>query len=189
MEIEKISSKVGIAFMRVIKERNMYEKFVKTFKNQLNKMGMLNNNREVSFDDVMRRVVSQAQKNVEEIKRRVNGDMMFMPTERKDAYDLSIAIINELIHMFLEPITKDKRLLGVYGQDMFDLTCSSLFGNEYSEDMTNMEKLKGKENDNEMQEINMFDDDDEVEIDFVDDDVEYDDDCGSYCGSDFYLFD
>lgn len=171
MEIDKITSKVGIAFMRVVKEHNMYDKFVKNFKKQLNvRKG---DRKEYSFNDIIDNIVVKAQRNVSEIRSRVGSDLKHMPQERKDVYDLTIGIVNELIHTFLEPITEDKRMLGLYGQEMFDLACNSIFGMDYENDMMSIGESRHKHTDEEMFEIQDEFDDDTVEFDIFDDDEEY----------------
>lgn len=59
-----------------------------------------------------------------------------------DKYEKVTMMINHMIHFFLERGGIDSRKLGMIGQEIFDLSCYAIYGDEFIEDMENMQQPK-----------------------------------------------
>lgn len=183
MDINEISRKVETSFLRVVKEQRIYSEFIRTFENKRVKFNSSTHNRCKTFRDITNCLIKKAQSNVNEIQNHNNANAILPSKSRKEAYDLIIGLINELIHLFLEPLVQDKRRLGLYGQEMFDFTCNQLFGKDYEDDMMAIGGERNAEIDENF--------DDNIEYEFVDDDyAEYrddDDELEVFDSADYYV--
>lgn len=119
---------VGKAFIRVVKNHNLYNVFVSSFKRlrgqkigERNPFGEFND-----FHTLMSKVENVVN----------SGKSSFMGHHGVNSdYDKIGAMINHLLHFFLENGGVDGRRLGMYGQEIFDITCYSLYGDKYLDEM------------------------------------------------------
>ena len=122
---------VGRAFIRVVKNHNLYNVFVSSFK-RLRGQRMGARNPFGEFND-FHTLMTQ-------VENLVNGGKSsFMGHHAVNSdYDKIGAMINHLLHFFLEKGGVEGRRLGMYGQEIFDIACYSLYGDKYLDEMDKM---------------------------------------------------
>ena len=136
MKFKKVNDKqmrnvVGRAFIRVVKNHNLYNVFVSSFK-RLRGQRMGDRNPFGDFSD-FHTLMTQVEKLVN------GGNSSFMGHHMiNNDYDKIGAMINHLLHFFLEKGGVDGRRLGMYGQEIFDIACYSLYGDKYLDEMDTM---------------------------------------------------
>ena len=116
-------------FIRVCKNHNIYNTFMKSFNNVMrqrsdrNPFGQFGNIFELS-------------KKLEEFTEREYSKH----ASRNDDYERVTMMINHMLHFFLEKGGVDPRQLGMLGQEIFDLTCYGMYGEKYLKDMQMMQR-------------------------------------------------
>lgn len=136
MKFKKVNDKqmrnvVGRAFIRVVKNHNLYNVFVSSFK-RLRSQRIGDKNPFGDFSD-FHTLMTQVEKLVN------GGNSSFMGHHMiNNDYDKIGAMINHLLHFFLEKGGVDGRRLGMYGQEIFDIACYSLYGDKYLDEMDTM---------------------------------------------------
>ena len=118
---------VGRYFVRVCKNHKIYGVFRKSFYNVMRSRSDRNPFGEFKNIHEMLDKVSDFTEKEYEHHRRTN-----------DKYEKVTMMINHMIHFFLEKGGVNPRRLGAIGQEVFDLSCYGLFGNEFIEDMERM---------------------------------------------------
>lgn len=141
MNINKIDNQqirtiVGKAFIRVMKNHNYYRLFIKSFNDlknyvndERNPFGRFNDFNSMMF-------------NIENFVARhdmKNMNRTCLVASREATYNKIIAMINHMLHYFLEQRGVDGRRMGMLGQEVFDLSCYTLFGDEYLSDMERLD--------------------------------------------------
>jgi hypothetical protein len=63
-----------------------------------------------------------------------------------DKYEKVTMMINHMMHFFLEKGGVDPRRLGMIGQEIFDLACYGIYGDEFIEDMEKMQQQQQMQN-------------------------------------------
>lgn len=117
------------AFLRVVKQYKLYPIFQKMYFSRCapnrpsseDRIGGYNN-----MDELMEQVKHQAQREFESHSREGND------------YERITFIINVLLRTFLERGGVSPQKLGMYGQEIFDLACYRLYGDQYLDDMNNL---------------------------------------------------
>ena len=126
---EQIRDAVGKSFLRVVKNHNLYHTFIKGFRD-LGSRGSSDRNPFGKFSNFDELMVG--------VERCVdNGGGMSHPPIA-NLYDKIGAMINNLLHFFLERNGVDSRHMGMYGQEIFDLSCYKVFGEQYYEEMDSL---------------------------------------------------
>lgn len=124
---------VGRYFIRVCKNHKIYGKFktsffkVMRYRSDSNPFGNFKNVCEM-FNMVNDFTEREYEKN-----RRTN-----------DKYEKVTMMINHMIHFFLEKGGVNPRRLGMIGQEVFDLSCYGIYGDEFLEDMERMQQEQPK---------------------------------------------
>lgn len=135
-EANDIKTAVGKSFIRVMKNHNLYGVFISSFnkmqrdtRNRSNPFGYFD-----SFETLMNRIDKFTNEHLdEELHSRL------MSSGNKD-YDKITSMINHMLHFFLENNGVDVRKLGMFGQEIFDMSCYSLFGDNYVKQMDKVNK-------------------------------------------------
>lgn len=138
LSIEEVSQVVACSFLRVIKTYHHYETFKKAFK-QFNPYGRdpldgmdrhaptSNTMHDQSkFGRLMSRITDVAMK-----------DLTHAP-QRGDKYNEITMIINALLRHTLEKNGVPMQQLGLLGQEIFDMTCYQIYGEEYLNEMDSL---------------------------------------------------
>lgn len=134
MKLKNIESKtvrnvVGKAFIRVVKNHNYYNLFVNSF----NKLKSYNSSEKNPFGNF--KDFDTLMKGIENFSKRTFDEERRFPSSGNAIYDKITIMINHMLHFFLEQNGVDSRRMGMYGQEIFDIACYSLFGEKYLEDM------------------------------------------------------
>ena len=117
------------SFLRVIKNYDMYHIFKKQFDARRNSSrGEGNVGGFGNLAELMLQIEQIAHKEME-----MSGRM-----HHNQNYDNITFLINVLLRNFLEKGGVPPQKLGFYGQEIFDLTCYALYGEQYLNDMDNM---------------------------------------------------
>lgn len=129
---DEIFSKTRQYFVRVIKEKKVYPNYMqamnKWMKEYLEHKGIHDYNNAYSqcFETIYKHAVDE-----------------FKHHPRQTPYELITSYINCLLRNICEGrMGINPRILGTYGQDIFDATCYALFPNDYAKDMETMEELQ-----------------------------------------------
>ena len=119
-EIE-ISKLVCEYFIRICKNKKIYKQFKKQFKT-------LNRESDNPFYEI--KSVFEMPNNIIKFTKDNSRDVI------ENNYDLITNIINHILYFFLDRgrIVNGSKI-GAYGQELFDLTCYSLYGDKFLEDM------------------------------------------------------
>lgn len=129
IEANTVRNVVGKAFIRVVKNHNYYGLFVNSF-NKLKNYNGSERNPFGSFKDF-----DTLMKGIENFSLKTMLDERRFPSSGNDVYDKITVMINHMLHFFLEQNGVDSRRMGMYGQEIFDIACYTLFGDKYLEDM------------------------------------------------------
>lgn len=138
---------INKAFIRVLKIHDLYGQFLSEYtKNRYDIVSLsdINNtnltNKECSFQDIISQIDTKICQ-----KMAISKEITELP--KLVAYERLTHIINKLLNTFIEPIFSDYRKLNIYGQEIFDLICVSIFGEEYLNEMKKRPLLNYVEND------------------------------------------
>ena len=116
---------VGNAFLRVLKNYKLYHLFQQGFQNRRkggdSKIGGYKN-----LNELMAQIMVVAEHDYEKM------------AHDKNKYEYITFIINTLIRVFLEPAGVPPQKLGFYGQEIFDLVCYKMYGDQYLEEMNTL---------------------------------------------------
>lgn len=116
---KKIKNVVGKSFIRVIKNHDLYNLFI-TSCNSQKKDSPFNNF--TTFQELMDQVEEYTINNKDKFFRE------------NDKYGYITTMINHMLHFFLEIKGISPHLLGLYGKEIFDLSCYTLYGDEYKDE-------------------------------------------------------
>ena len=125
---------VGQYFLRACKNHDLYKVFKESFhrvrasRGDRNPFGQFNNYREM--------LVCMSNFTNNESSRHHSSE---------DNYQKVTMMINHMLHFFLEKGGVDPRRLGAIGQEIFDLSCYGLYGDQYLIDMENMHNKQEEE--------------------------------------------
>lgn len=126
-----IKEKVNGYFLRVLKDKGLYVKFKSFYSSQNNRKMRCIELKRHGYLAMVDRLFNDAKHEFDEHGRS------------HDDYELITFFINYLLRKFLESNGVDPRRLGMIGQEIFDLTCNSLYGDKYKSDMEEMNKRNG----------------------------------------------
>lgn len=126
-QVYDIETIVGRCFIRIIKNHNNYPLFKKRFLQIQNKDG----NPFGQFYDYNSFIQNLSKVTQKEVRRESNR------------YEFVTMMINHLLHYFLEKGGIPPQRLNSYGQEIFDLSCYTAWGDEFIRDMEAMKKQMG----------------------------------------------
>lgn len=115
---------VGNAFLRVLKNYKLYHLFQQGFQSRKTQDSSISGYR--NMDELMSKIMIIAERDYEKMARE------------KNKYEYITFIINTLIRIFLEPAGVPPQKLGFYGQEIFDLVCYKMYGDQYLEEMDSL---------------------------------------------------
>lgn len=124
---------VGRYFIRVCKNHKIYDVFKKSFYNLMrsgndrNPFGQFRN-----INEMLNKVSDFTEKEYEHHKRT------------NDKYEKVTMMINHMIHFFLENGGVHPKRLGMLGQEIFDMSCYGMYGEDFLDDMERMQKTHPK---------------------------------------------
>lgn len=116
---------VGRSFIRVVKNHHFYH----IFKSRFDKMANRDKSERTPFgryDDF------------DSLMTKIEEFTLSQNSHPRDKYEHITMMINHMLHFFLEQGGVDARRLGMYGQEIFDIACYALFGDDYIKDMDSM---------------------------------------------------
>lgn len=128
---KKTSRVIGKYFIRVVKDNDLYHIFKKNFNNGYNFL-MSENNMKCANKDII---------TVNDFFDAVGDDRIKIPNMNgnENKFNLVTNIVNKYLHYFLESAGVKPFKLGQYGQMIFDLSCSKLFGSSYADELPKLE--------------------------------------------------
>lgn len=139
---------VGKCFLRVIKNKGLYHAFKKSYYNFIRNSDFRRTDGKRDLYAVFEYLNSVAIKDYERYRRSTT-----------DKYERITFIVNTMIRNFLESRNSELNLnLGKFGQEVFDLSCYKIYGEEFIHDM---EKFNKEHGENELG--GSFDIDDELQ--------------------------
>ena len=131
-ERDRISQIVGEYFLRVVKNNNYYLIFKKSFLKAENMHDRLVNvSKEKTYAKAIDRFAEYAMKEYEAHRRE------------DSTYEYITVLINTIMRQYLENGGVNPRYLGMIGQELFDLSCYGIYGEQYLIDMDEMNKANG----------------------------------------------
>jgi hypothetical protein len=116
---------VGRSFIRVVKNHQYYH----IFKSRFDNMAKLRKGERSPFSPY---------EDFDTLMAKIEEFTVAQNSHPKDKYEHITMMINHMLHFFLEQGGVDPRRLGMYGQEIFDIACYALFGDEYLKDMDKM---------------------------------------------------
>lgn len=116
---------VGRSFIRVVKNHQYYHVFKARF-DSMAKQRKGDRSPFSPFDDF------------DTLMAKIEEFTISQNSRPRDRYEHITMMINHMLHFFLEQGGVDPRRLGMYGQEIFDIACYSLYGDEYLKDMDKM---------------------------------------------------
>ena len=125
---------VGQYFLRACKNHDLY----KVFKDSFHKVRKSSGDRNPfgRIDNFFEMLNGMSNFTINEMSRHHNEN---------DNYQKVTMMINHMLHFFLEKGGVDPRRLGEIGQEIFDLSCYGLYGDQYLIDMENMKQQEQHE--------------------------------------------
>lgn len=132
-ESEQIKNVVGEYFVRVVKNHNFYHIFRKAFEKYSNhKYRLMERSQGGGYLGSIGKIYQNAHSEWQEHGRN-----------KHDFYELITFYINQMLHLFLEAGGVDPRRLGMFGQEIFDLSCYRIYGDRFLTDMEQMNQRDG----------------------------------------------
>lgn len=121
------SNVVTTSFVRVIKKNGKYTEFVDIF----NRLATRSNS-DNPFCGI---------KDINQLMEKLHSfsTKQYNENSRKEGkYEFITLCVNNLLHFIGEHLSFNKQDMGMIGQEIFDIACCQLFGEEYERDMSNM---------------------------------------------------
>lgn len=141
--MKEIAEKVSKSFLRIVKDSNCYDAFITNFnKYMVNKPKKIG--KKYDFITLTSDFLAKAENDIRSGHNHRPNNITLPSKERQHVYDLVTLTTTELIHTFLENSVKDGRMLGVYGQEIFNRTCYDLFGEDFERDMASIQPMQEK---------------------------------------------
>lgn len=132
-EKNQISQAVGEYFLRVVKNHNYYLRFKDTF------FKVQNIKKSINFKVTNGNVYLSA---IHYFADKAEHEYL-AHRQSESIYEYITIFINMILRNYLEAGGVDPRKLGMIGQELFDLSCYGVFGDQYIDDMNKIQEQTG----------------------------------------------
>lgn len=113
-------------FLRVMKNHNLYS----NFRNKGRRILLTNTDKDNMFSNL---------RDWKNVTRRCKDSLNDSQFPKMNRYDQVTNLINVLLHNFVERLRLcEMEQIGIYGQEIFDMSCYAAYGDEFLKDMETM---------------------------------------------------